>query len=120
MIPSFIQFHDLKPGDHALTDASSLLEIKEHAQTLTDKVNPAMAATILSDVEGFGLGPSLNFLERWIVVERLAADLVAVDSVNLGRAAVKSFRYEPSEVDRITLSNEQLAALRDQAFLDYF
>jgi hypothetical protein len=120
MIPSFIQFHDLKPGDHALTDASSLLELKEHAHILTDKLNPAMVGSILSDVEGFGLGPSLNLLERWVVVEHLAADLVAVDSVNLGRSAVKSFRYEPSEVDRITLNNEQLAALRDQAFRDYF
>ncbi len=120
MIPSFIQFHDLKPGEHALTDASSLLELKEHAHILTDKLNPAMAGTILSDVEGFGLGPSLNLLERWIVFDQLAADLVAVDSVNLGRSAIKSFRYEPSEVDRITLNNEQLATLRDQAFRDYF
>ena len=106
MIPSFIQFHDLKPGDHALTDASSLLELKEHAHILMDKLNPAMVGTILSDVEGFGLGPSLNLLERWIVVEHLAADLVAVDSVNLGRSAVKSFRYEPSEIDRITLRRD--------------
>lgn len=120
MIPSFIQFQDLKPGDHALTDASSLLELKEHARILTDKLNPVMAASILSDVEGYGLGPSLNLLEKWTVVEHLAADLVAVDSVNLGRAAVKSFRYEPSEVDRINLNHEQLALLRDQAFLDYF
>jgi hypothetical protein len=120
MIPSFIQFHDLKPGDHALTDASSLLELKEHARILTDKLNPEMATSILGDVEGYGLGPSLNLLEKWTVVEHLAADLVAVDSVNLGRAAVKSFRYEPSEVDRINLNNEQLALLRDQAFLDYF
>lgn len=120
MIPSFIQFHDLKPGSHSLTDASSLLEIKEHAHILADKLSPTMAATILSDIEGFCLGPSLNLLERWIVVEHMAADLVAVDSVNLGRAAVKSFRYEPSALDQITLSNEQLVALRDQAFLDYF
>lgn len=119
MIPSLIQFQDLKPGDHALTDASSLLELKQQADTLTDKLNPASARAILSDSEGFGLGPSLNLLERWIVVDHLAADLIAVDSVNLGTSAVKSFRYELSEIDRITLNDAELAALRDAAFLEH-
>lgn len=120
MIPSLIQFQDLQPGDHALTDASSLLELKQHARTLTDKLNPAIARTILRDFKEFDLGPSLNLLERWIVVDHLAADLIAVDSLNLGTAAVKTFRYEPSELDRITLNNAELGALRDAAFLEHF
>lgn len=119
MIPLLIQFEDLKPGDHALTDASSLLEPKQHADTLTDKLNPAIARNILSDTAGFDLGPSLNLIERWIVVDHLAADLIAVDSVNLGTAATKTFRYEPSELDRTTLDNSELAALRDAAFLEH-
>jgi hypothetical protein len=68
MTPSFVSFHDLQPSAHALTDANSLRELKEHAGTLTTKLNPSVARTILNDLNGFGLEPSLSLLERWIVV----------------------------------------------------
>ncbi len=69
MTPSFVPFHDLKSGAHALTDASSLIELRAHSGTLTTKLNPSMARTILNDLDGFSLKPSLSLLERWIVVD---------------------------------------------------
>lgn len=119
MKPTFIEFHDLKPGSHALTDASSLRELRSRAHVLSEKLNPAMAQTIVRDNDEIALRPSLNLLERWIVVDSLAADLIAVDSVNDGTAAVKTFRYEPSEVDRLTLDSSELTATREKAFLEH-
>lgn len=119
MIPTFIEFDELKPGTHALTDASSLNEFKQRASTLTAKLNPHLAQAILNDPDTFDLKPSLNLLERWIVVDNLAADLIAVDSLNQGTAAVKSFRHDPDEFDLITLNRSQLASMRDEAFLDH-
>lgn len=119
MTPSFISFHDLKPGVHALTDASSLRELKEHAGTLTAKLTPAIARTILNDLDGFGLEPSLSLLERWIVVDYIVADLIAVDSINDSTGGVRTFRYEPSELDRITLSNPELSRVQEEAFVDH-
>jgi hypothetical protein len=119
MALSFIPFHDLQPSVHALTDASSVKELKEHANTLTTKLNPSMAQIILNDIDGFGLEPSMSLLERWIVVDSLVVDVIAVDSLNVSTGAVRSFRYEPSQLDRRTLTGSDLARRREQAFLDH-
>lgn len=119
MTPSFVPFHDLQPGAHALTDASSLSELKKHADTLTTKLNPSMARTILNDLDGFALEPSLSLLERWIVVDHLVVDLIAVDSLNASKGAVRSFRYEPSELELLTFTGPKLSHHREEAFLDH-
>jgi len=75
MTPSFLPFHDLKPGVHALTDASSINELRRKASTLSTKLNPGMARTILNDPDTFGLKPSLSLLERWIEWKEKGSDL---------------------------------------------
>jgi hypothetical protein len=119
MTPSFLPFQDLQPGTHALTDASSLNEIKNDVDMLTIKLNPSMARTILGDLDGFQLEPSLSLLERWIVVDHLVVDLIAVDSLSRSSGAVRSFRYEPDEVDLLTLNAPQLSRQREEAFIDH-
>jgi len=98
---------------------SSLRELKEHAGTLTAKLTPSIARTILNDLYAFGLEPSLSLLERWIVVDNIVADLIAVDSINDSTGGVRTFRYEPSELDRITLSNPELSRVQEEAFVDH-
>ncbi len=119
MTTSFLPFQDLQPGTHALTDASSLNEIKSHVDMLTIKLNPSMARTILGDLDGFHLAPSLSLLERWIVVDHLVVDLIAVDSLGRSSGAVRSFCYEPDEVDLLTLNAQQLSRQREEAFIDH-
>lgn len=117
--PSFVAFHDLKPGVHAITDASSVSELSRKASTLSTKLNPSLARTILNDLDGFGLEPSLSLLERWIIVDYLVADVIAVDSLNDSNGAVRSFRHEPSGFDRLTFSGAEMARHREEAFLDH-
>jgi hypothetical protein len=78
-----------------------------------------MAKIILGDTDEFGLRASLNLLERWVVVDSLAADLIAVDSLNDGTAAVKTFRHEPSTLERHRLDRGEWAAIREKAFVDH-
>jgi hypothetical protein len=119
MTPSIIPFHDLRPGVHALTDASSISEIERTASTLTTRLDPASARTVLNDVDGFALGPSLSLLERWIVVDHVVADLIAVDSLDTSSdSLVRSFRYEPSEYD-LLYGGAQLPSHREEAFLSH-
>jgi hypothetical protein len=117
--PSFVAFHDLKPGTHAITDGGSVSELINNASMLSQKLDPSMARTILNDWEGFGLEPALGLLERWIIVDYLVADVVAVDSLNHSQGAVKSFRHEPSTFYRPTLNSTDLARNREEAFLSH-
>jgi hypothetical protein len=119
MTPSLIPFHDLQPGIHALTDASSVSLLKSKAETLSTKLNPSLARIILNDPDGFGLEPALNLLERWIIVDHLVVDLIAVDSLNALKGAVRTFRHEPSERTLLTVSESDLARRREEAFLEH-
>jgi hypothetical protein len=78
-----------------------------------------MARTILNDLPGFGLEPALSLLERWVVVDYLVVDLIAVDSLNRSTGAVRTFRHEPDEIDILTHSRPELSRLREEAFLDH-
>jgi hypothetical protein len=120
MTPSFVPFHDLQPGAHALTDASSVSSLKSHAEQLTTKLDPSLARLILNDPDGFGLEPSLSLLERWIVVDHLVVDLIAVDSLNTSKGAVRTFRHEPSKRTFLTVSEAELSRHREEeAFLEH-
>lgn len=87
---SFIPFLNLAPNGYALTDASSLCDIASHTSTLTCNLTPPLARQVLGDLDRFGLRPSLSLLERWIVIDHLVADLVALDTATHG-GAVESF-----------------------------
>jgi hypothetical protein len=117
--PSFVAFHDLKPGTHAITDGGSVSELSNNASMLSQKLNPSMARTILNDLDGFGLEPSLGLLERWIIVDYLVADVIAVDSLTHSEGAVRSFRYEPSAFEHRTFNRPELSRNREEAFLDH-
>lgn len=119
MTPSFVPFLDLQPGVHALTDASSVSALENNAGTLSSKLNPSLARAVLSDLDGYGLEPALNLLERWIVVDRLVVDLIAVDSLNVSKGAVRTFRHEPSELTLLTVGGSELERRREEAFLEH-
>lgn len=119
MTPSFVPFLDLQPGVHALTDASSVSALENNAGTLSSKLNPPLARALLNDLDGYGLEPALNLLERWIVVDRLVVDLIAVDSLNVSKGAVRTFRHEPSELTLLTVSGSELERQREEAFLEH-
>jgi hypothetical protein len=119
MTPSFVPFHDLQPSTHALTDASSVGSLKSHAEQLTTKLDPSLARLILNDPDGFGLEPSLSLLERWIVVDHLVVDLIAVDSLNASKGAVRTFRHEPSELTFLNVSEAELSRQREETFLEH-
>jgi hypothetical protein len=81
----FTNYSEISPPVFTLTDASSLWEIAEHESTLSTPLNPAIAQEVLNNLDEFALLPSLSFLERWIVVETVAVDMLAVASVHPGR-----------------------------------
>lgn len=97
---SVIPFGQLNTRVHAITDASSVAELRKHSNTLTYKLNPTLAETLLQQSDESDLEASLNLLERWIVMDSIVVDVVAVDSLS-NPSAVRSFRYKPSEFERI-------------------
>jgi hypothetical protein len=113
---NFVPFHELEPGVHALTDASSLASLASRASALTTKLDPRLAREILSDLDGFQLMPSLALLERWIVVEKIVVDAIALDSLNRNTSAVDTFRYEPSTLDAVLFPDTDWSQVRQDAF----
>jgi hypothetical protein len=43
-------------------------------------LNPKLAREILRNFDEFGLGPALSLLERWLVLDKVVVDVVAVAS----------------------------------------
>lgn len=115
----FLPFQDLQPQAHGLTDASSMAALVGRIGILTAPLTPATARDILDDVEQFDLEGALNLLERWIVVDHLAVDIVAVNSLGGSTSAVKSFQYAPSGFERFKRSPEEHAAAREHAFIQH-
>jgi hypothetical protein len=67
------------------------------------------------------LGPSLSLLERWIVVDHLAADIIAVDSLNGRDGAIASLRDKGEGVRRTLMfgGHAKEGQQREEAFVQY-
>src|SRR5260370_10591478 len=103
MVLPFIDFDKLASGRHGLMDASSIAALGKNADMLTQGLSAGAANEILRYPDEFDLRAPLSILERWIVVDNLAVDLVALDSLQGGKA-VGSFRWEPDEFLRLELA----------------
>jgi hypothetical protein len=113
----FVEYSSLASGRYGLMDASSISALERHGGTLTSKLNPESAREILSNPEEFGLSAPLLILERWIVLDHVCVDLVALDSLQDGRAA-KSFNWTPPEPLRLDREAD-LPVIRKEIFLSH-
>lgn len=113
----FVEYSSLASGRYGLMDASSISALQRHSGTLTSKLNPESAREILSNPDEFGLSAPLLILERWIVLDHVCVDLVALDSLKDGRAA-RSFKWEPPERLRLDRDTD-LPAIRKNVFLSH-
>lgn len=88
-----------------MTDGSSLRALISHSSTLLTPLTPKAAQAILRDPDSFGLLPALILLERWIVVDELIVDLLAVASRHPSRdlihEAYLARERNYSELDRL-------------------
>lgn len=113
----FVEYASLASGRYGLMDASSISALERHGATLTSTLNPGSAREILANPDEFSLSAPLLILERWIVLDHVCVDLVALDSLQDGSAA-RSFDWKPPE--RLRLNREaNVPAIRKEVFLSH-
>lgn len=98
------EWASIDPSRAAMTDGSSLCALVNHSSTLSTTLTPKAAQEILRDPDSLGLFPALILLERWIVVDELFVDLLAIASSHPGRDLLREAWMDRarnlSELDR--------------------
>lgn len=102
-----LPFSELLPTVHALSDASSLEELKDHESTLVSPLSPQLAQEIAHEADNFDLRPSLNLLERWIVVDQIVVDAIAAGSMRTRLHSRLWGHAATNDTDSASQSHEQ-------------
>src|ERR1043165_1441311 len=104
-------FEYLRAANLCLSDASSIAAICDHAQTLTIPMSENAARALLQSPEDFDIEAPLAVLERWIVTEGIAVDMIALDSL-FGKTIAHLLCRDQIEISRYSESGESAGVWR--------
>jgi len=121
--PVFLEWAELPYSDAALTDGSSIRELAQQFSILSTPLSSEIARKILN-YPGHSLFPALSLLERWLVVNTIIVDVLAVASSYPGRrdliheAQRELYERRRNALDPLEDSHGALAQILRRKILD--